>query len=284
MSGFSNYLVTKTGFLVRTVVKSVNFVTGVSGWAIFKNGNAEFNSVTIRGGEVISGTNLYYSGTPALGNLVASESAAGGTDAKGNVYLPGNVTYSGGGVLAVAISGTAIQAWSAPGPAGPWSATGGTISVFATNFNVSAPAGISLGGGPVVATAGTAALPTVITTDTPHSVTPPTGMTGTIVYQLLSDNMVSVDVRLAVASTVAAGTVALITGLGSAYQPARDQRGGGVGFFPNGTPSSLSNLTAITQMRWEMTTAGTLNVLAFVGGAAGSGVTEMDFTITYPLT
>ena len=35
--------------LVRPAIKSPNFVTGVSGWSIDRNGSAEFNDITIRG-------------------------------------------------------------------------------------------------------------------------------------------------------------------------------------------------------------------------------------------
>lgn len=80
--------------LVRAAIRSPNFVTGVSGWSIDRNGSAEFNNVTIRGGTVISGTSLYYNGAPAAGNLVASITATSGTDSFGNAYLAGITTYS----------------------------------------------------------------------------------------------------------------------------------------------------------------------------------------------
>lgn len=49
MSGFSNPVVNAAGTLIREVMKSINYITGVDGWAIFKNGNAEFNDGTFRG-------------------------------------------------------------------------------------------------------------------------------------------------------------------------------------------------------------------------------------------
>lgn len=55
MSGFSNPVTNAIGTLVRTVLKSVNYVTNVSGWAIFKDGSAEFNNATIRGTLTIGG-------------------------------------------------------------------------------------------------------------------------------------------------------------------------------------------------------------------------------------
>jgi hypothetical protein len=83
------------GKLVIPQVQSPNFVTGVSGWIIRKNGSAEFNNVVIRGGEVISGTTLVYSGTPAPGNLELAISPNGGTDAYGNSYPAGFSALNG---------------------------------------------------------------------------------------------------------------------------------------------------------------------------------------------
>lgn len=258
--------------------QSPNYVAGVSGWFIGQNGFAEFNDLTVRGGVSSGGTDLYYDGAPAAGNLVGSVSGAGGADGFGNAYLAGFVSYFPATVYALQLLNNEINLWTAASQAGPYARSSAGIALNDLALGVGE---ITLGG-QVLAVGGTPANPTLVTTDAPNSVTPPAGMTGTIAYQLLPTGQVSVDVHLAVAATMAAGTVALITGLGLAYQPARDQRGGGVGFFPNGAPT-VAQLTAIAQMRWEVTTAGTVNVLAFVGGAAGSGVTELDFTITYPL-
>lgn len=84
------------GNLIIPGVHSDNYVTGVSGWSINKDGSAEFNNVVIRNGTVVSGTNLYYSGTPAFGNLVGSISSAAGTDSFGNGYLAGFTVYDPG--------------------------------------------------------------------------------------------------------------------------------------------------------------------------------------------
>lgn len=35
--------------LVRNAIQSANYVAGVSGWAIFRDGSAEFNNITVRG-------------------------------------------------------------------------------------------------------------------------------------------------------------------------------------------------------------------------------------------
>jgi len=49
MSGFANDVVNAIGVIVRQVMKSANYIAGVDGWAIFRNGDAEFNTGTFRG-------------------------------------------------------------------------------------------------------------------------------------------------------------------------------------------------------------------------------------------
>lgn len=85
--------------LVRPALQSPDYVTGTSGWAIKIDGSAEFNDVVIRGGTVVSGLALYYSGTPAFGNLSMSIAAAGGTDEFGNIYSAGTAVYGPDGVV-----------------------------------------------------------------------------------------------------------------------------------------------------------------------------------------
>lgn len=79
--------------LLRPAIQSPNYVPGATGWAVQRNGNAEFNQATIRNGETVSGTDLHYSGTPAAGKLIASVADAAGTDAYGNPYLAGVCVY-----------------------------------------------------------------------------------------------------------------------------------------------------------------------------------------------
>lgn len=104
--------------LARPVEKSPNYVTGVSGWAIFKDGSVEFNNGIFRG-TISAGTfegddfiinpngAFFYSGTPALGNLIFSITSATGSnvDQFGNVYFgPGSVAYGGAGLPYVVMS------------------------------------------------------------------------------------------------------------------------------------------------------------------------------------
>jgi hypothetical protein len=79
--------------LIRSDIRSQNYAAGSAGWIVEADGDAEFNSVTIRGGTVVGGTALYYSGTPAAGNLIMSISASSGTDAFGNAYVAGVGVY-----------------------------------------------------------------------------------------------------------------------------------------------------------------------------------------------
>lgn len=80
--------------LVIPELHSPGFLSGNTGWAIRKDGSAEFNNVTIRNGQIVSGNALYYSGPPAAGNLIASDTVNGGTDSHGNQYLAGTSEYA----------------------------------------------------------------------------------------------------------------------------------------------------------------------------------------------
>lgn len=83
------------GQLVLPSVKSPNFLTGVSGWTINKDGSAEFNNLTIRG--TFQGTNFimnaqglfFYDPTEALGNLVCSITAKAVVGPFGEAVPPG---------------------------------------------------------------------------------------------------------------------------------------------------------------------------------------------------
>jgi hypothetical protein len=79
--------------LILQAMRSPNYVAGVSGWSINKDGSAEFNNITIRGGSVLGGDVLLYNGTPAAGTLYLSLSQAGGTDPYGNTYPQGEALF-----------------------------------------------------------------------------------------------------------------------------------------------------------------------------------------------
>lgn len=90
-------------FLRVAFLRSPNYVAGSAGWTINQDGSAEFNNLTIRGtfkgtDFIINSAGIFlYSGTPALGNLVASLTSASGTDSFGNAYAAGIALYDSSG-------------------------------------------------------------------------------------------------------------------------------------------------------------------------------------------
>lgn len=87
------------GKLSLPAMQSPNYVTGLTGWTIKKDGSAEFNNLTIRGTYfgsnyiIASNGMFFYAGTPAAGNLAASVTPAATTDSFGNVAPAGFTTY-----------------------------------------------------------------------------------------------------------------------------------------------------------------------------------------------
>lgn len=96
------------GTLVIPNVRSQNYVQGISGWAIFADGTAEFNDVTIRGATlsttltagntvVINQDGLFFYDGPARG--VTPPTIGGGTTGQGttqNVPNTATASVSGG--------------------------------------------------------------------------------------------------------------------------------------------------------------------------------------------
>lgn len=106
--GFTNSVLGGVGNLIRSWIQSVPFVSGSQGWRISKNGNAEFNSVSIRGGVVVTSASqlfVYSSNPPALGTLIFSISDMPGTDPYDNAYAAGIVNYSSGEQIGI-VNGT----------------------------------------------------------------------------------------------------------------------------------------------------------------------------------
>jgi hypothetical protein len=79
--------------------------------------------ITTSGGYTGSFT---YNPGPGAGNLIASDTAAPGTDPYGNAYLQGQVSYfnNGGVYTATQSAGTGIFFYTAPGYGGPWTLVG----------------------------------------------------------------------------------------------------------------------------------------------------------------
>lgn len=57
MSGFANQILGGASKLIRAAIQSPDFLTGVRGWSIFKNGSAEFNNSIFRGTITVTGAN-----------------------------------------------------------------------------------------------------------------------------------------------------------------------------------------------------------------------------------
>jgi hypothetical protein len=115
--GFNNSLTGENGSLIYQQIKSPNFsLSGQTGWAILKNGNAYFFNVTATG-EITAtefvGVNFiidsagifFYSGTPAAGNLLIAMANVAGSDAFGNSYAQGLNFLMGGKQLVVGETG-----------------------------------------------------------------------------------------------------------------------------------------------------------------------------------
>lgn len=98
MSGFQHAIAGGQGNLVATQLQSPNFdLATQQGWAVLKNGTAYFFNVfaagTITGSTLVvdsaNGGLFFYTGVPALGNLVGSWTSQAGTDPYGNTYAEG---------------------------------------------------------------------------------------------------------------------------------------------------------------------------------------------------
>jgi len=85
---FADPIVGGVDKLIRKAIQSPNFIAGVQGWSINRDGTAEFNQLTI----IASSTGaaiLIYNGPAALGNLIGSWSAVATTDSFGNAVPAG---------------------------------------------------------------------------------------------------------------------------------------------------------------------------------------------------
>lgn len=108
MLKFAHDIAGGQGNLIVVSVQNPDFLTGVRGWQIARDGSAEFNNVIIRGGTVISGLALYYDPAPGAGNLVASIAAVGGTDIYGNAYTAGVSSYGSGSAVTSLLQGRVV--------------------------------------------------------------------------------------------------------------------------------------------------------------------------------
>ena len=182
------------------------------------------DGTTISGAQIVahgaSGEILVYSGTPAAGNLIESISGASGTDAYGNNYITGIATYSDSLGLAMTISAGSIIDFYTGSLTGGWvqqtsisyAAAGNVVN--ATNLNIT---------NKLTATGGTAASPTLITTDSLHSLGA-LGVSGISTtrgwYRLGNDGLVQLYLQGSATGTVAQGTATFPNVLPVGYRPA----------------------------------------------------------------
>jgi hypothetical protein len=112
---------------------SSNYVANTSGWTIRNDGYAEFNNVLVRG--TYQGSNLFlntsgsffYSGTPALNNLIMSIATSSGTDSYGNSYPAGPAIKNSGYFSVYNSSGVLVN--TIGGPLGAISQISGSLTV-----------------------------------------------------------------------------------------------------------------------------------------------------------
>jgi hypothetical protein len=115
------------------------------------------------------------------------------------------------------------------------------------------------------------------------NINPPTNFSGTLRYGVVLQNLVAVNCVLTVSSGAGAGTITLFNFAGSEWTPLTSQRGA-VGFFTNENGSTtIADLAAMMNMRWQAGEGGAFSILGFPGGAAGTGVTEVSFNAIYTL-
>lgn len=149
--GWQHAIAGGQGNLVAGSFQSPGFETGVQGWQVTRGGHAEFNDIVIRGGTIEGGNALYYSGTPAFGNLVASIAATAGTDAFGNAYLADITSYEDdghgtGGKVAAQHSGNQVQGLAAASAAGPYLSIGDVTFTSVSLFIDGGAGGVTVTG------------------------------------------------------------------------------------------------------------------------------------------
>lgn len=112
---FSNPVMGGKNF-ARVVMQSPNYVHGVSGWAIFENGNAEFHSIIVPPGT--GGATIFVQGTAPVANAVGDlwYNSASGFEASqwnGAAWVPfqyGTTAIANGAITAALIAANTITA------------------------------------------------------------------------------------------------------------------------------------------------------------------------------
>lgn len=115
-----------------------------------------------------------------------------------------------------------------------------------------------------------------LTVEAWQNVTLPTGWTGYIRYRLRADNAIDIQMRCNPPNTDAAGTKALFT-IPSSYIPSglANVFRAAIGYFVNGTPATIGALSTINDIRFDVEVNGNVQINAYPGGAANTGVSEV---------
>jgi hypothetical protein len=268
MTGFAHDIAGGQGNLITIVEKSPNYVPGVSGWAIFRNGDVEFNSGTFRGtvtAGTFAGTNFvinsagefFYSGVPALGNLTASITVPNttGTDAFGNHWFGGLASYDQSSNSGIAISQFQMVFLRNIGAGTAWTTTTGIFQALSPGFGIelAGPGFWDFGGVPVLGGTVNAdpADATGATAEGWHALTNlQSGWTGSGRVKLLIENKAAWVQANLTAGTLTNGTPA-ISVPAAAYRPASTQ------FLPVGTGSGT---TSTNGPYLQLTTGGNFQV------------------------
>jgi hypothetical protein len=252
-------------------IQSPNFVSGVSGWAIYANGTAEFNSVDINPGGTFMGADyvinekgsFYYSATPALGNLVLSITPPGVgsvTDAFGNKAPTGFVTYLNSSVplIALQVLQYTVACYTSPAAGSSWTPTGDYINVSPNQIVINSAA-INVNGGPLVSEGGTPASPSLITTDTPTAMSLGNGwanQAGNVPceYYLNAQG----DTEIIGTLNGAAHTAAIFATLPTEYCPANNQA-----FWVGTNDTTARNIYGMCGTNGHLSIVGTLGAFAY---------------------
>jgi hypothetical protein len=237
---------------------------------------------------------LIYSPAPGLNNLIASIAPDAGTDSFGNSYLAGITTYEPGlslpfpPVIAMSLQAGALVGYSAASEAGPWTQLGTLNPWYAAGIGWSTDTGQIIGGDTEIqgtltvnealtATGGTATNPSLVETDTWHTITLAatwTAATPIPQYRLNADGLIELKGAVIFTSTGAglSGNNAFTAAgaIPSAYQPASIQYFAAVLIGGSGAPTITANKTPVI----SLSAAGELTLLNVSStGAAGDTVT-----------
>jgi len=253
------------GSLAIPSIHSPNFLTGVSGWSINKDGSAEFNNLRIRGnfagpdfyisnGDGTLSTTpafLFYSSTPpAVNTLVFSNSALDGSDTFGNHYFAGYSTYTGNGNtdLFTAMTQAGIN-WG----------TNQNGSAGTGHLKFLSPNGIN--SDTIQTWDPVAGYPTV---ESWHNITPINGwaVVNQPRYKLLNTKRVVLD---GVLDGSAATAATMVTISASAYHPVTPNK-----FWPAGANAGV---IAGQSPFWDIATTGSIAIGGVTLGTAGMHIT-----------